>query len=121
AARALAGYESVGFSMIAIVRMECLNALAYAADHPAEWRRLAAEWDSHLAGAVYAREGQVPQPGRAMVLAADGRWGEARAMTAAMLDDLRRLQRHTARLLIAGLDRACGETENAWSAVREVL
>lgn len=121
AVRARAGYESVGFSVIAIIRMECLNALAYAADRPAEWRRLAAEWDSHLAGAVYTREGQAPQPGRSMVLAAEGRWGEARAITAAMLDDLRRLQRHTARLLIAGLDRACGETGRAWEAVREVL
>jgi hypothetical protein len=123
AALARSGYEHLnwGWMLSNTARMECLNALVYAADRPDEWRRLATEIDIHGASTVREHEGATPQPGRAMVLAAEGRWDEAREMTASMLNDLRLLHRQMARLVVAGIDRACGETEAAREAVRAVL
>jgi DNA-binding CsgD family transcriptional regulator len=123
AARARVCYGHIGWErmVVSVVRMECLSALAYAADRPDEWRRLAAEWDVHESRVGRPGVGDAPRPGHAMVLAAGGRWDEARTLTAAMLDDLRLLQRQGAQLVIAELDRACGETEAAWVAVRAVL
>ncbi|MGI8857224.1 MAG: LuxR C-terminal-related transcriptional regulator [Thermomicrobiales bacterium] len=123
AARARASYEEISWDWMAnnVIRMECLRALAYAADRPEEWRRLAAEWDARSIGDVPAREVQALRPGLAMVLAAEGRWDEARSLTASMLDDLRPLHRQGAILLVAGLDRACGKTEAAWEMMRAML
>lgn len=123
AARARAGYNGIGWVRMLghVARTECLSELAYAADRPGEWRRLAGEWDMLDVDSSPAGDGRSSRQGRALVLAAEGRWDEARTVAAATSDDLRPLTRHAAWLLVAELDRACGEMETAWEAVQAVL